>query len=307
MWDIISTATIKAINFTDTPMPILGAHMSAAGGCHRAIERAKLCGCDCVQLFSKNNNQWKARELTDEDAAKFQTALAESKVAHPLVHDSYLINLAAPDDALWRKSIDSFRVELLRADRLGIPAVVTHPGAFTSTSEEAGLARVILALDEIFGAHSQIKARCLLETTAGQGSSLGWRFEHLAEILMRVKSPEMLGVCVDTCHVFAAGYPLSPKQDYLATMRQFDKIIGLSQIQAFHLNDSKRELGSRVDRHDHIGEGRLGLEPFRLLLNDARFETIPMYLETPKGTRDGVDLDVLNLATLRSLTGLARS
>lgn len=282
-------------------MPILGAHMSAAGGCHRAVERAKVCGCDCVQLFSKNNNQWRAKELTEEDGAKFRTALAEAKVAHPLIHDSYLINLAAPDDALWCKSVESFRTELLRADLLGIPAVVTHPGAFTSTSEEAGIARVVRALDEIYGSQSAIKARCLLETTAGQGSSLGWRFEHLAEIMMRVKSPEALGVCVDTCHLFAAGYPLSPRKDYLATLRDFDKIVGLGQIHAFHLNDSKRELGSRVDRHEHIGEGRLGLEPFRLLVNDPRFQRIPMYLETPKGTRDGVDLDLINLATLRGL------
>jgi deoxyribonuclease-4 len=282
-------------------MPILGAHMSAGGGCHRAVQRAQACGCDCVQLFTKNNNQWRAKELTEDDAAKFQAALAETKVAHPLVHDSYLINLAAPDDVLWCKSVESFRVELLRADLLGIPYVVTHPGAFTTTSEEAGIARVVQALDEIYGQHTPIKARCLLETTAGQGTALGWKFEHLAEMLMQVKSPEMLGVCVDTCHIFAAGYPLFPRKDYLATWRKFDKIIGLPQIRAFHLNDSKRELGARVDRHEHIGEGRLGLEPFRFLLNDPRFASVPMYLETPKGMRDGVDLDVMNLATLRRL------
>jgi deoxyribonuclease-4 len=275
--------------------------MSAAGGCYRALERGRECGCDCIQLFSKNNNQWRAKELTDEDAAKFQTALRELKIKHPLVHDSYLINLAAPDDTLWRKSVESFHVELLRAQKLAIPYVVTHPGSYTFASEEAGMTRVIQALNEIYGQQSDIRVGCLLETTAGQGSSLGWRFEHLAEILSRVKSPEMLGVCVDTCHLFAAGYPLAPRKNYLATMRRFDKIVGLDQIRAFHLNDSKRELGSRVDRHAHIGEGCLGLESFRLLLNDRRFRDVPMYIETPKGTKDGINLDMINLATLRSL------
>lgn len=285
-------------------MPILGAHMSAAGGCYRAVERAQQCGCQCVQLFTKNNNQWRAKELSDEDARKFTSSLLELKITHPLVHDSYLINLATPDETLWRKSMESFREELLRADRLGIPNVVTHPGSFTTSSEAQGISRVVQALDEIYGSQSTIQARCLLEATAGQGTALGWRFEHLAEMLSRAKSPEMLGVCVDTCHVFAAGYPLSPVKDYLATMREFDQIVGLQQIRAFHLNDSKRELGSRVDRHAHIGEGHLGPEPFRLLLNDPRFRDLPMYLETPKGTRDGEDLDVMNLRTLRGLVGL---
>jgi deoxyribonuclease-4 len=255
-------------------------------------------------LFTKNNNQWRAKELTDEDVQKFKTSLAELKIVHPLVHDSYLINLAAPDEALWRKSVESFREELLRADRLGIPCVVMHPGSYTTSSEAQGISRVVQALGEIYGNRPEIRARCLLEVTAGQGTALGWRFEHLAEMLSRAKSPEMLGVCVDTCHVFAAGYPLSPRKDYLKTMREFDQIIGLRQIQAFHLNDSKRELGSRVDRHAHIGEGLLGLEPFRLLLNDSRFENTPMYFETPKGTRDGEDLDAMNLRTLRSLVGV---
>jgi deoxyribonuclease-4 len=269
------------------------------------VERARVCGCDCVQLFSKNNNQWRAKPLTDEDARMFQARLAELNIAHPLVHDSYLINLAAPDETLWRKSLESFREELLRADWLGIPSVVMHPGSYTTTSEAQGILRVIQALDEIYGSRPQIRAKCLIEATAGQGTALGWRFEHLAELLSGVQSPEMLGVCIDTCHVFAAGYPLSPRKAYLATLREFDRVVGLDQIRAFHLNDSKRGPGSRVDRHAHIGEGQLGLEPFRLLLNDRRFRNIPMYLETPKGVRDGEDLDAINLRTLRSLVGLA--
>lgn len=284
-------------------MPILGAHMSAAGGCYRAVEIAHRDGCDCVQVFTKNNNQWRAKDLTDDDVRLFQQRLAELGITHPISHDSYLINLAAPDDELWRKSIDAFRIELLRAEQLGIPYVVTHPGAFTTSSEEVGLARIVAALNEVHAQTRGIAAQCLLENTAGQGSCLGWRFEQLATILDGVKDPERLGVCIDTCHTFAAGYPLGTKKEYQATMRLLDKTVGLGLVKAFHLNDSKKELGSRVDRHEHIGRGKLGLEPFRLLLNDRRFRKIPMYLETPKGLEDGVELDVINLATLRGLVG----
>lgn len=284
-------------------MPILGAHMSIAGGYYRAVEIARACGCDCVQLFTKNNNQWQGKELSDEDARRFQQALVELGISHPISHDSYLINLAAPDDTLWHKSIDAFVIELQRAERLGIAYVVAHPGAYTTTSAEAGLARIIAALDEVHRRTPRLKAQCLLETTAGQGTNLGWRFEHLAEILNGVRHSQRLGVCLDTCHVFAAGYSLAPAKDYRATFREFDRLIGLERIRAFHLNDSKREQGSRVDRHEHIGQGHLGLEPFALLMNDRRFRDVPMYLETPKGLRDGVELDVINLTTLRGLVG----
>jgi deoxyribonuclease-4 len=282
-------------------MPILGAHMSAAGGCYRAVEIAKECGCDCVQLFSKNNNQWRAKELTEDDCTKFRDTLAKLQIAHPIVHDSYLINLAAPDDELWKKSIDAFRIELLRAEQLGIPYVVTHPGSFTTSSEEAGLQRIITALDEVHAQTRGIRAQCLLENTAGQGTNLGWRFEHLATILDGVRNPDRLGVCIDSCHTFAAGYPLATRKQYLATMKQLDQTVGLAKIKAFHLNDSKKDLGSRVDRHEHIGHGYLGLEPFRHLLNDRRFRHPPMYLETPKEKENGIEMDVVNLATLRSL------
>lgn len=282
-------------------MAILGAHMSIAGGYYKAVEIAHDCGCDCVQLFTKNNNQWRAKELTDEDVERFQAALAELKITHPVAHDSYLINLASPDGALWKRSIDAFVVELQRAERLGIPYVVAHPGAYTTSSEEKGLKRIAKALDTVHAQTRGIAACCLLETTAGQGSNLGWRFEHLAAILDAVKDPERLGICFDTCHVFAAGYPLGTEKEYKATMRELNKTVGVKRIKAFHFNDSKRELGSRVDRHEHIGEGRLGLEPFRHLLNDRRFRKVPMYLETPKGERNGTSLDVMNLATLRGL------
>jgi deoxyribonuclease-4 len=285
-------------------MPILGAHQSIAGGYYRAAEFAHRCGCDCVQLFTKNNNQWRAKELTEDDATRFQAALRDAKLLHPLSHDSYLINLAAPDEELWRRSVEAFAVELRRAEWLGIPYVVTHPGSFTTSSEEAGLARIIEALDEVHGQTRGLTVKTLLENTAGQGSNLGWRFEHLAAILDGVKDPDRIGVCIDTCHVFAAGYPISTAKDYKATMRKFDTVVGLKLVKAIHLNDSKREFGSRVDRHEHIGQGKIGLDAFRMLLNDPRFQRTPMYLETPKeenGENQGFKLDSMNLATLRQL------
>lgn len=286
-------------------MPILGAHQSISGGYFRSVEIAADCGCDCVQLFSKNNNQWRAKAIEDKDVEKFQAALKEKNIAHPLVHDSYLINLAAPDEELWRKSVEAYAVELLRAERLGIPYVVMHPGSFTTSSESQGLSRIVEALDEIHAKVGELQVATLLETTAGQGSALGWKFEHLAAIRDGVKQPERLGVCIDTCHIFAAGYPISMPKEYEATMDEFDRVVGLQHVKAFHLNDSKRELGSRVDRHDHIGRGKIGLEGFRLLLNDPRFTAVPMYLETPKededGKPNGLELDRMNLKTLRGL------
>jgi deoxyribonuclease-4 len=285
-------------------MPILGAHQSISGGYYRAAERARDCGCQCVQLFTKNNNQWRAKEITGEEAEKFRQGLLACGISHPLAHDSYLINLAAPDYELWKKSIDAFVIELLRCDKLGIPYLVTHPGSYTTTSEEIGLRRIIEALDETHRQTRGAQAVTLLEVTAGQGSSLGHRFEHLATILDGVQDPERLAVCIDTCHLFAAGYPLAPEKPYRATMRKLDRVLGIKLVKAVHLNDSKRELGSRVDRHEHIGKGKIGLEGFRLLLNDHRFDTTPMYLETPKeenGEPKGLELDRMNLELLRSL------
>jgi deoxyribonuclease-4 len=282
-------------------LPILGAHMSITGGYFRAVERAHEAGCDCVQLFTKNNNQWRAKELTDEDAERFQEALERLKIGCPTSHVSYLINLASPDEALWTKSVESLEVELLRAERLGIPSVVIHPGAFTDSSEEAGIGRIVAALDTVHRQTAGIKACVLLENTAGQGSSLGWRFEHLGAIMAGVAEPQRLGVCIDTCHAFAAGYPLETREQYDAAMDQLDRAVGLGRIKAFHLNDSKQPLGSRVDRHAHIGGGHLGLEPFRHLLNDPRFSQVPMYLETAKEEVDGEQMDVVNLRTLRGL------
>lgn len=284
-------------------MAILGIHASIAGGYHKAVERAHLCGGDCIQIFTKNNAQWRAKNITRQDAKKFRQTLDELKLSHPIVHDSYLINLASPDRALWRRSVNALVAELRRAETLGIPFVVAHPGAYTTSSEDQGLRQIVRAMDEIHRRTGRIEAQCLLETTAGQGTSLGWRFEQLAEILDGVRQPDRLGICFDTCHVFAAGYPLGTEKEYRTTMRALARSVGLKRIKAFHLNDSRRELGSRVDRHAHIGRGRIGLEPFRRLLNDRRFRKIPMYLETPKGKEKGVDLDEINLKTLRRLIG----
>ncbi len=282
-------------------MPILGAHMSMAGGYYKAVEIADRCGCDSVQIFTKNNNQWRAKEITEDDVQRFRSALDTLNIAHPLSHSSYLINLAAPAAELWKKSIDSMVVELQRAGLLGIPYVVMHPGAFTTSSEAKGLKRIAKAIDTIHRQTNRGCANILLENTAGQGSNLGWKFEHLAAIIDTVKDPDRLGVCFDTCHACAAGYPMRTEKDYKATMRALNKTVGVKTIKAFHLNDSKRELGSRVDRHEHIGRGHLGIEPFRFLLNDHRFRKVPMYLETPKGEENGEELDVINLRTLRSL------
>lgn len=282
-------------------MSILGAHMSIAGGYYRAVEAAHQCKCDCVQLFTKNNNQWRAKDISEEEAERFRSTLKDLGISHPISHDSYLINMGSPDKELWKKSVDAFIVELQRADTLGIPYVVAHPGAFTSSSEQAGLKAIIRGLNEVHRQTRGVQAQCLLETTAGQGSNLGWRFEHLGAILDGVKDPDRLGICFDTCHVFAAGYPMGTEKEYKATMREFNKMVGVKQIKAFHMNDSKKELGSRVDRHEHIGQGHLGIEPFRFLMNDRRFRKVPMYLETPKGDRNGTPWDVVNLRKLRRL------
>jgi len=218
-----------------------------------------------------------------------------------MAHDSYLINLASPDVLLYRKSIEAFIVEYERSERLGLRYLVTHPGSHVDSGEEAGLVRVAKALDEVHRRCAGFRVQVLLETTAGQGSNLGYRFEHLAKILALVADPSRVNVCLDTCHVFAAGYPLAPERDYRRTVWEFDHIIGLKRLRAFHLNDSQKPQGSRVDRHAHIGRGCMGLEPFRLLVNDRRFRNHPMILETPKEGADGRDMDPVNLRVLRGM------
>ncbi|MDR1491527.1 MAG: deoxyribonuclease IV [Planctomycetaceae bacterium] len=297
-------------------MPLFGAHMSISGGYNKAVEAAAVIGFDCVQLFSKNSNQWKAKPITDEEAEKFQFSLRTNKIIRPLIHDSYLINLASPKDELYQKSIAAFVEEMVRAEKLGVSHLVMHPGSYTESSESEGIQKASRAFDEIFQKYNDLiqtaenrkSVMILLETTAGQGTNLGSKFEHLRDIIAGCQKPERFGVCVDTCHIFAAGYPLIEKEDYEQTMQKFEDVIGLKHLVAFHLNDSIKGLGSRVDRHAHIGCGALGLEPFRHIVNDKRFQETPMYLETPKGATmiddKEIDWDLANLNMLKNLQDL---
>lgn len=275
--------------------------MSMAGGYDRAVRAAHAFGFETVQLFTKNNNQWNAPPLTDAQIDAFRQALEETGVVDPVAHTSYLINMASPDDALWKRSIDAMVVEVERCARLGIADLVVHPGAHVGSGEAAGLKRVAEALDRVVEATAESAVTIDLETTAGQGSCLGHRFEHLQAILEMVADRSRLGVCVDTCHIFAAGYSLDTRERYDETVNDLDRTVGLGLVRVWHLNDSLREHASRVDRHAGIGAGRIGLEPFRFLVNDARFRSLPMILETPKGIEEGEELDARNQRALRQL------
>ena len=275
--------------------------MSIAGGHERAVVAAHAVGFQAVQVFTKNSNQWNAPALTSEQAGAFRQALERTGIRDPVAHSSYLINLASPDDALWKRSIEAMVVEMQRCHQLGIEDLVVHPGAHMGTGEETGLRRIALAIDVLHCRTQDLGVRIDLETTAGQGSSLGYRFEHLQSILELVAHPRRLGVCVDTCHIFAAGYSLDRPERYDETIKQLDGTIGIDRLRVWHLNDSSHECGSRVDRHAGIGAGKMGLEPFRHLVNDLRFRHLPMILETPKGIEDGEDLDARNLRILKQL------
>jgi deoxyribonuclease-4 len=278
---------------------LLGAHMSIAGGIHKALERGKSVGCDIVQIFTKSSNQWKAKPLTDDDLRLFDDAKKATGISIVVGHTSYLINLASPDPVTYKKSVDSLRLELERSEALGLPALVLHPGSHLGEGEEAGLRKIAKSLDAVHKALPGLTVKIALEITAGQGTNLGFRFEQIARIIDLTKEPERLAACFDTCHAFAAGYDIRTKKAYTATMRQFDDVIGRDRLAVIHLNDAKKELASRIDRHEHIGKGQIGLDGFRWLLNDRRLRRIPMSLETPKGKE--LKEDVENLAVLRSL------
>jgi len=279
----------------------LGAHMSIAGGLHLAIDRAVAAGCGVLQIFTRNSNQWRGKPVSDADCALFRQKFADSGLHEIVAHDIYLINLAAPPGEVRDKSLFAFRDELETCARLGIDKVVMHPGSHLADTPEAGLARVAEAFDRLFDEVPQFEGRVLLETTAGQGTNLGRTFGELQAILSGSRHPARFGVCFDTCHTFAAGYDIATEAGYRDTMEQFDRIIGIGRLQCFHFNDSRKGLGSRVDRHEHIGQGALGLNPFRFILNDPRFAAIPKILETPKGDND--EMDAVNLALLRGLAG----
>lgn len=301
-------------------MPKLGAHESISGGLHKAVERAAAVGCECVQIFTKNSNQWTAKKLTDAEIQAFRQAQEEFGISTVLAHDSYLINLGSPDEVLWNRSVAAFEHEMLRADQLGIPNLVMHPGSYTTSSPEEGLENIIHGLQKVLKNTHGIKTRCLLENTAGQGTNLGCRWEHMAAIIAGVEGDDWrknklsaddaswLGICFDTCHAFAAGNDFTTKKKYDEMMDEIDSLLNIRRVCAFHLNDATKDCGSHVDRHAAIGEGKIGVKPFGFFLNDRRFADHGMYLETPKGTvigEDGkeVDLDVYNLSLLRGLCG----
>jgi deoxyribonuclease-4 len=277
----------------------LGAHMSIAGGLHLAIDRAVAAGCGLLQIFTRNSNQWKGKPLGDADLELFRQKLADSGLHEVISHDIYLINLAAVPGEVRDKSLLAFRDELETCARLGIRKVVMHPGSHLAGTAESGLKRVSEAFDQLFCEVPQFEGRVLLETTAGQGTNLGRTFEELQVIIEGSSCPDRFGVCFDTCHAFAAGYDIASEEGYRDTMQQFERVIGLERLECFHFNDSKKGFGSRVDRHEHIGQGTLGLNPFRFILNDPRFAGIPKILETPKG--DDGEMDAVNLGILRAL------
>jgi deoxyribonuclease-4 len=280
--------------------------MSVAGGLTRAVERAVAHRCDALQIFTKNASQWVGRPLGADDIAAFRAAVDSAGIAPVVSHASYLINLASHDTGLRDKSIRALRDELERAEALGLLGVVLHPGAHTASTIEAGLERIAGALRQLLVEHAG-RTMVLLEHTAGQGSTLGSTFEQLASILAGVDGHARVGVCLDTCHLLAAGYDIASADGYEATFGQFDSLIGLGRLRVVHANDSKKPLGSRVDRHTHIGEGFVGVDGFRRLVRDVRFRGLPMLLETPKGKDAGKvpiqldEFDLRNLSLLRSL------
>ncbi|WP_457576567.1 deoxyribonuclease IV [Desulfomarina sp.] len=275
----------------------LGAHESVAGGLYRAFERIERVGGKALQIFTRNQRQWKPADLQENEVDLFRQAWNKNNI--PVVsHASYLINFATGKKELLEKSVNAFILELQRCSRLGIKHVVLHPGSHGGDGVEVGLERVVAGLDRAME-ESETEVGVLIETTAGQGTGLGRTFEELAFILDNSKNKERLGICVDTCHIFAAGYDIRSRESYTRTCAQLEETVGLARVKFIHLNDSKKELASRVDRHEHIGKGAIGIEGFENLLNDPRLNKIPMTLETPKG--DDLQEDIENLATLRTL------
>ncbi len=259
----------------------LGAHTSISGGLYLAAERGQAMGCEAIQIFSKNQRQWQAKPLTDEDVDAFKAAVKRAGLASVVIHDSYLINLADPMEENLAKSRAAFVEEMERAQRLAVPYLIFHPGAHKGEGEDFGIGRIAESLDYCVEAATASEVTLLIETTAGQGTALGYRFEHLRDIRDSVLDPSRVGYCFDTCHLFAAGYDISTTDGYELVMAGASEILGLGNVKAFHLNDSKREFGSRIDRHEHIGRGEIGLTAFQLVVNDDRFGDIPMVLETP--------------------------
>ena len=280
-------------------MDYLGAHMSISGGLHLAPGRGTAAGCGVIQIFTQNSNQWRGKMPMDSDVALFREQWTEAGLHEIVSHDIYLVNLGAAPGEVRDKSLAAFREEMERCARLGIGKIVMHPGSHLGDGVERGIARIVEAFDFLIGATPEYEGKILLETTAGQGTNLGYTFEHLRAIIDGSAFPDRFAVCFDTCHTFAAGYDITTADGYRAVFSEFDRIIGLDRLHCFHFNDSKKGLGCRVDRHEHIGQGAMGLAPFRFILNDPRFTAIPKILETPKGDND--EMDAVNLKLLREL------
>jgi len=278
-------------------MGMLGAHISIAGGPELAIDRGEQIGCQAIQIFSKNQRQWRERVLSDATITRFQKRFRQSAIQYVVVHDSYLINLANPDQEQLNRSIIAFQHEIKRAEQLGAQYLVFHPGSHMDSGEQAGIKRIAESLNRIFNGMQETLITLLLETTAGQGTSLGYTFSQLRDIIGLSECQDRLGICVDTSHIFAAGYDFRTNNDYERLLQNIDDELGLNRVKVFHLNDSKTELGSRVDRHASVGKGKIGIDPFRYLVNDARFLNCPMILETPGGPQQYKK----DLSKLRSL------
>ncbi len=280
---------------------LLGAHVSTSGGVSTIFERGRSIGANALAFFSKNNNRWKGKELTPEIISEFEELRRQSDGAPLMIHTSYLINLAASSEQILERSINGMIDELERASKLGVTSVVLHPGAHMGAGPRDGIDRVARSMNRVHEALPGSEVVTLFETSAGQGSCLGCTFEELGEMIRLIDEPDRVGICIDTCHIFAAGYDIRTRDGWDGAVEELEREVGIDRVAAFHINDSKRELGSRVDRHQHIGEGEIGLEPFGHILNDERFRGIPKVLETPK--TEPVESDIENLAKLRSLLG----
>ena len=278
---------------------LLGAHMSIAGGLHLALTRGRDVGCSVVQIFLKNQRQWTARPYTDSEVREFRAAWKATGVRVVFAHANYLINLATPVAAEWRRAVDVFHDELERAEALGLPFVVIHPGSHRAAGLDEGIRRVARAIDVLHDRMRGERVRIVLENTAGGGATIGRSFEELAAVVDAVREPDRVGVCLDTCHLFAAGYDIRTPDGYETTIGRCRRLLGLRRVRAFHLNDAKQPPGSGLDRHEKIGRGHLGVEPFRRLMNDRRFARVPMALETPKDPEPRADREAL--ALLRKL------
>lgn len=279
-----------------------GAHVSITGGIFNAPQNGKDVTCEVIQIFTKNQQQWRVKPLTDEEVEQFKAEEKRTGVKAVCVHASYLINLGGFDKQKLYLSRQNFIAEMERAEALGIPYLVIHPGSHLDEGEQKGLQRISASLNFVFDKCPDFKLKILLETTAGQGTNLGYTFEQLAAMKSKVEAQKRIGVCLDTCHIFAAGYELRSEEGYEKTVSELDKIIGCEQVSVIHVNDSKKEFGSRRDRHEHIGEGEIGIDAFKFLMNDSRFTDVSMILETPKGPKN--DMDIENLKRLRGLVGL---